>query len=115
MELSGEYFYGNKISDYGIKHGYLDYGTLAKALNCVLANDLMALTEGVVGNWELISGDPEAEVLQWYVVDKFDLLQDIGEIVYYNEDLNVYLWGVTHWGTSWNYVLTDVPCNTKKY
>lgn len=32
------------------------------------------------------------------------------EIVYYNETLDLYVWGVTHWGTSWDYVLTDIPC-----
>lgn len=31
-------------------------------------------------------------------------------IVYYNETLDLYVWGVTHWGTSWDYVLTDIPC-----
>ena len=36
------------------------------------------------------------------------LLQDINEIVYYNETLDLYLWGVTHYGTSWNCVLTSI-------
>lgn len=51
------------------------------------------------------------EVFQWFIVDDRGarLLQDIDEIVYYNETLNMYLWGVTHCGTSWNYVLTDIP------
>ena len=26
----------------------------------------------------------------------------------YNEQLDMYLWGITHFGTSWDYVLTDV-------
>ena len=30
------------------------------------------------------------------------------EIVYYNSALDLYLWGITHFGTSWDYVLTDV-------
>lgn len=54
--------------------------------------------------------DNEPEVFQWFIVDDWGarLLQDINEIVYYNETLDMYLWGVTHWGTSWDYVLTDI-------
>lgn len=53
------------------------------------------------------------EVFQWYIVDDqgADILQEINEVVYYNDALNMYLWGVTHWGTSWDYVLTDVKIN----
>lgn len=28
-----KYFYGNKISDYGLKNGYIDYSTLVKAFD----------------------------------------------------------------------------------
>ena len=54
--------------------------------------------------------DDEREVFQWYIVDDGGarLLQDINEIVYYNEDLDMYLWGVTHYGTRWDYVLTSI-------
>lgn len=54
--------------------------------------------------------DDEPEAFQWYIVDDWGgrLLQDINEIVYYNETLDMYLWGVTHWGTSWDYVLTNI-------
>jgi hypothetical protein len=50
------------------------------------------------------------EVFQWYIVDDGGarLLQKINEIVYYNETLNMYLWGVTHCGTSWDCVLTSI-------
>lgn len=52
----------------------------------------------------------DQEVFQWYIVDDggAKLLQDINQIVYYNETLNMYLWGVTHYGTSWDYVLTNI-------
>ena len=54
--------------------------------------------------------DDEPEVFQWYIVDYLGarLLQEINEIVYYNETLDMYLWGVTHYGTSWDYVLTSI-------
>jgi hypothetical protein len=54
--------------------------------------------------------DDDSEVFQWFIVDDWGarLLQDINEIVYYNEKLDMYLWGVQHFGTSWDYVLTNI-------
>lgn len=50
------------------------------------------------------------EVFQWFIVDDWGgrLLQEVNEIVYYNEKLDMYLWGVTHYGTSWDYVITNI-------
>lgn len=55
--------------------------------------------------------DNDREVMQWYIVSDngASILKDYtNEIVFYNADLDMYLWGVTHWGTSWDYVLTDI-------
>lgn len=54
--------------------------------------------------------DNDPEVFQWFIVDDWGarLLKEINEIVYYNETLDMYLWGVTHYGTSWDYVLTSI-------
>lgn len=55
--------------------------------------------------------DDESEVFQWFIVDDWGarlLQQETNEIVYYNEKLDMYLWGVTHYGTSWDYVLTSI-------
>lgn len=53
------------------------------------------------------------EVFQWYIVDDAGarILEEINEIVFYNSELDMYLWGVTHYGTSWSYVLTDIKLN----
>lgn len=52
----------------------------------------------------------DQDVYQWYIVDDWGarLLREINEIVYYNETLDMYLWGVTHYGTSWDYALTSI-------
>ena len=119
MKLSTNWFYGNEASDYAKEHGYLDYGTLAKAFNCVLNNGIMSAT-AEVGYWECVSGneydeetDTYAEIFQNYIVDEAgaEILQEAGEIVYYNEALDMYIWGVTHYGTAWDYVLTNSPLN----
>lgn len=34
--------------------------------------------------------------------------------LFYNDTLDMYVWGITHFGTSWNYVLTDVKLNCKE-
>lgn len=160
MYVHGEYFYGNKISDYGLENGYVDYRTLAKAFDGVMVNDIIEKTNGVIGYWEQESGmidnsdkieelqerieelmldndndenTEEIEVLQdeineleeeqdnsygadiyqYYIVDYSgaEILKECNEIVFYNEELDMYVWGVTHFGTSWDYVLTDIKCN----
>lgn len=117
--VTGEYFCGNKISDYGIEHGYVDYHTLSMAFDCVLNNTIYDAAWDL-GDWEQLSGFVDnnseqiaPEIFQFYIVDDngAEILQEINEIVFYNGALDVYLWGVTHWGTSWDYVLTDIPCN----
>jgi hypothetical protein len=30
------------------------------------------------------------------------------ELVFYNERLDLYIWAVTHYGTAWSHVLTDI-------
>lgn len=158
MEKEQKYYYGNAISDYGMECGYVDYGTLAKAFDAVLNNDIMNLTYNI-GSWEQVSGiidnsdeieeleekrdeleeknennpsqileneineineqieeleneqDDDPEVFQWFIISDWGarlLQQETDEIVYYNEKLDMYLWGVTHYGTSWGYVLTSI-------
>lgn len=197
MTISSKYFYGNEVSEYGQKNGYVDYRTLAKAFDAVLNNEILSKTYDV-GYWEQISGfidnseqieaaeeelsrigdkindleisiedreiriselkkdlednpenafiiaalegeidvlssekynleceetrteqqrdeleaeqDEQPEVFQWYIVSDrgAEILQECNEIVYRNDELDVNLWGVTHWGTSWDYVLTNI-------
>lgn len=59
----------------------------------------------------------DAEVFQWYIIDDcgYNVLKyhAPSELVWYCECLDIYLWGVTHWGTAWDYVLTDIECEKK--
>lgn len=154
MEHHSEYFYGNKISEYGLKNGYVDYATLSKAFDGVLNNNIIQKTYDI-GYWEQESGfvdnseeiaelqeridelmldndndehteeidelqdeineleeeqDNMDDIFQYYIVDDNGarILKEINEIVFYNEELDMYVWGVTHYGTSWSYVLTDI-------
>lgn len=118
-KLQSTYFMGNKISNYGIENKRLDYGTLAKSFDCVLNNDIIQNTQNI-GFWDVVSGnlfyededgyEYENEIYQYYIISSsgFEILQELDEIVFYNEALDMYVWGVTHFGTSWDYALTDV-------
>lgn len=124
LKLAGKYFCGNEISNYGKEHGFLDYDTFSRAFNHVLNNSIFELGQGIGYGWELVNGldfdyeeeeiIEEPEVFQWYIVSDSgaQIIQDYtNEILYYHDELDIYLWGVTHWGTGWDYVLTDIPCN----
>ena len=54
--------------------------------------------------------DEIPEVYQWYIVsdNAKSILEDAEQIVYYDDELDIYVWGVTHFGTSWDYVLTSI-------
>lgn len=124
LKLAGKYFCGNEISNYGKEHGFLDYDTFSRAFDHVLNNSILELGQGIGYGWELVNGldfdyeeeeiIEEPEVFQWYIVSDSgaQIIQDYtNEILYYHDKLDIYLWGVTHWGTGWDYVLTDIPCN----
>lgn len=124
LKLAGKYFCGNEISNYGKEHGFLDYDTFSRAFDHVLNNSIFGFGQGIGYGWELVNGldfdyeeeeiIEEPEVFQWYIVSDSgaQIIQDYtNEILYYHDELDIYLWGVTHWGTGWDYVLTDIPCN----
>lgn len=109
--------YGVKVSEYGVENGCLDYKALSEIVgDCILNNNLYEY----VGyeNWELENGLEEnedgdyLEVYQYYIISDHGarfLKEYTDELVFYNEQLDLYLWGITHFGTSWDYVLTDIP------
>ena len=149
------YFYGNKISEYGLQNNRVDYATLAKAFDAVLNNSIMEELQnagfyfeqesGFIDNSEAIeelqeqideleamdeiteetqeqidslqeqideleNEETSGEIYQYFIVSDNGarILEEYNEIVFYCEAVDMYIWGVTHWGTSWDYVLTDI-------
>lgn len=51
-----------------------------------------------------IVSDQGAEMIKQYTDDP----------LFYNETLDMYVWGITHYGTSWSYVLTDIKLNCEQ-
>lgn len=57
------------------------------------------------------------EIFQYYIVSDQGaemIKQYIEDPLFYNETLDMYVWGITHYGTAWGYVLTDVKLNCKE-
>ena len=109
MKLYGDKVYGVKVSDYGLERGYLDYRALAGILEDVILNN--TIRAETMCDWEIVTGEFKEMIFQDYIISErgYEFLKDFtDEIVFYNEKLDVYIWGVTHFGTSWDYVLTDI-------
>ncbi len=54
------------------------------------------------------------DIYQYYIIDSAGyriLTEHTNEIVFYNDELDIAVWGVTHYGTAWDYVLTDIKIN----
>ena len=52
---------------------------------------------------ELINGDWDGEIFQFYIIsDPGFLLEHTNEIVFYDSELDLYVWGITHFGTAWS-------------
>lgn len=125
IEWNSEYFYGVKITEDEINNGYINYRTLATAFDAVLCNDITKVffTEinGTYQEAELYNGvdyneeeDYYYDIYQYYIIDNngVSILEDnTDEIIYYLPELDIYVWGVTHYGTPWNGVNTDIKIN----
>lgn len=109
MGMYGGKVYGVEVSTYGKEHGYLDYRALAGILDdCILNNTVRAET---MEDWEIISGEFDEMVFQDYIISESGygfLSEYTDELVFYNEKLDMHIWAVTHFGTSWDYVLTGI-------
>ena len=140
VTYDGKTLYGKEISGYGLNNGYVDYKTLSDIVgNHILNNEIIKYE---VDNWEVVNGSDikyydckaddyveESEIENWddieekyidifqyYIIDNWgvEILSNYtDEIIFYNDKLDIYLWGITHYGTSWDYVLTDIKIENK--
>ena len=112
IEMYDGKVFGIEVSAYGRENGYLDFRTLAKMLeDMILNNSIRSETLGVIGEWEIVNGEFDEMITQDFIISKygFDILKEYtDEVVFYNERLDVYVWGVSRWGTGWAYELTNV-------
>lgn len=83
--------------------------------NMILCNEIPNVFPDM---WEYIENgsdydeenDYYIEVFQYYIIDPgtAERLKDhTNELIYYIEKLDLYVLGVTHWGTAWDYVAAE--------
>lgn len=121
-----------------LESGYLTYKTLADLVgDMILCNNMEDRLYNTLDleygkdttfydeNWEEISSkkydefndegkethEEPIDIYQYYIISNYgaDILKDYtDEIVFYDRELDLYVWGVTHCGTSWDYVFTNI-------
>lgn len=132
---NSKYFYGHPLSRESLDCGRITYADLVAPFSIILANDLMQRTYDI-GYWEIENGSEVSyydkdgnevdydtyidsddceeeynEYYQYYIIEPqfAEVLQEFtNETVWYNEELDLHVWGVQHWGTSWSYVHTEI-------
>ena len=92
----------------------IDYNTDDQKNSMILNNEVIKYE---FDYWVLENGNDYDEengyyydIFQYYILNDGDaerLKEHTNEIIYYNEKLDMYLLGVTHWGTSWTCVNSD--------
>ena len=108
---------GVELSDWDKENKTISYYTLAKVVgDMIMCNGITDLFEDYDFElWHGNSYDEEdeyyKEIFQYYIISEHGakiLQKYTDEIVYYNEELDMYIWGITHIGTSWSIVPTDI-------
>jgi len=112
----------------------ISYRELARRVgDCILNNEIHNATTVDGCEWEMVNGndchcyvhetveecdehsddceEESKEIYQEYIITDSGadyLKRKTEEIVYYNDEINMYLWGITHFGTSWDGVYTEI-------
>lgn len=104
-----------KMGDYEIERGYASYRTIVEygIRDIVLCNNIVDVDEGVYMHlYDENIIDDNTEIFQYYLcnISEFDKqwCKDCGLILSYSDILDCDVLCVDHFGTSWDYVLTDV-------
>ena len=115
MELKEyRWIHEDDLNDYEKEHNRLSYKNLFyNDDSLILCNNIaydVDELELVSGDYYNEDGDYYEEIYQYYIIDESlaDRLKDINKLIFYHNRLDIYVLGVTHFGTGWDYVLTDL-------
>ena len=116
-----KFYISNKeeLNEYELKTGCVSYGRIIKRYisDLVLCNNIKNIEEDFWDNIQVNGeiGDYE-EFYQFYLCNltefEKDTLLDYGIILSYSNMLELDILCVDHFGTSWDYVMTDVKWST---
>lgn len=111
-----DYFFGTKISNEEKERGYISFDTLFNSLGGgILCNDITTLF-GVEINGEYyeenqINGDYEIDIYSYYIIppDSIMYYQSLTDYpLFYIDFLDLCVLGITHYGTPWKSVNSDI-------
>lgn len=132
--MKEENIFINALKNYiGEKKDSISYGTLTNFIfeDMILCNNIVKYN-GNGSNWDLELGEEYDEetgyidIYQYYIVDvniwrleKYkEYLQETNKpsdlILWYDNELDIYILGVSHCGTSWSYVPTNIEINKQE-
>lgn len=106
-----------KIAKRELEVGRITYRTLADYVgDMVLCNKIMyRYGNGLeVTNFDnLFDENGNAyDIFQYFIITDsgYEFLEEYApeEIIFYDDELDLYVWGITHLGTSWDYVFTSI-------
>ena len=104
------YYYGDlELNDFEKEYKRLSYSNMLKVFT-----DGFILNNKVASRFAfdyLDESKMDAKIFQYYIISSHsagELQEHTNAVILYNEGLDIYLLGVTHFGTSWDYVLTDI-------
>ena len=102
------------LNSYELENKRLSY------YNLFYNDESLILCNNIINDYEdmeLVNGseydeedDTYTEIYQYYIIDDNlanRLIDNTNEIIYYHNRLDIYVLGVDHFGTNWQYVLTD--------
>lgn len=104
------YIKNEDLNDYERNNKRLSYK------NLFYNDDALILCNNIANDWEDLEqqngfDDEEyQDIYQYYIIDDETarrLIENTNEIIFYHNKLDIYILGVTHYGTGWSYVLTD--------
>lgn len=106
-----------KIAKRELEAGRITFRTLADYVgDMVLCNNIMQRygNELEVINFDnLFDENGNAyDIYQSFIITDsgYEFLEEYApeEIVFYDNELDIYVWGITHFGTDWDYVFTSI-------
>jgi len=112
-ELKTGMLKNEKMGDYELEQGYASYRTIISRFigDIVLCNNIIDVDESIFENMKGELGE-DVEIFQYYLCHigqwEEEQLLKAGVILSYSDVLDCDVLCVDHFGTSWDYVLTDV-------
>lgn len=108
-----------EMGEYEKEQGKASYRTIVERYigDMVLCNKIVEIDSSVYDNMDFDFYDEEndcyIDIYQWYLCDISsdykEELKEYGLLFSYSDELELDVLCVDHYGTGWNYVLTDCP------